>query len=305
MSSYSSRFPYAPRNSGSTLPTPASSSQYRYSTTNSQYGRFPLSNGASSSSSYPSNGGRALGSVGTGVSRLGGSGYDASYTYPAATATANSTISSSSLFDASTAAGIFSQVAQITDHLYLCSAHPVRDARLRALGIKLVVNATIDVPPVRLAGVDTLQVPVDDTPSASIHNYFDLVADRINAEVRRGNKVLVHCMAGVSRSATLVLAYLMKYRNLSLRQAHDLCKQRRPYIRPNPGFWRRLCDYEERLFGVRSVRMVSSSVGLVPDIYKDELQSSGLWTPSSAAAGVVGGSMAGRNYGRASLLTRF
>ncbi|PAA50178.1 hypothetical protein BOX15_Mlig031045g2 [Macrostomum lignano] len=290
MSSYLTRFPYAPRaGNSSAMPTPTSSSQYRYSTTNSQYGRFPTNNGTSSSSSGSSRFG-TLGSRNIGYNDL----------------LSNSSASSSSVtaaLDASASAGIFTQVAQITDHLYLCSAHPVRDARLRALGIKLVVNATIDVPPVRLAGVDTLQVPVDDTPYARISNYFDIVADRINGEIRRGNNVLVHCMAGVSRSATLVLAYLMKYRNLNLRQAHDLCKQRRPYIRPNVGFWRQLCDYEERLFGIRSVRMVTSPVGLVPDVYKDELQSSGLWMPSASTTATAG---TRNGYGgRTSLLSRY
>lgn len=49
-------------------------------------------------------------------------------------------------------------------------------------------------------------------PSASLSPYFDKVADKIQQVTSRGGKVLVHCMAGVSRSSTLCIAYLMKHK---------------------------------------------------------------------------------------------
>ena len=47
--------------------------------------------------------------------------------------------------------------------------------------------------------------------------------------------VLVHCYAGISRSATVVIAYLMKKREIGHRQAISLVSQYRPQINPNPG----------------------------------------------------------------------
>ena len=82
------------------------------------------------------------------------------------------------------------------------------------------------------------------------------VADKIIDVVTRGGKALVHCVAGVSRSAAIVIAYLMKHKRLPLREAFTLVRARRPFIRPNVGFWRQLIDYEQRLFGSTSVRMV-------------------------------------------------
>lgn len=174
---------------------------------------------------------------------------------------------------------MFSQVAQITDQLFLSSAQPVTLERMRKIGISLIVNATMDVPCIRSPDIDCMQVTVDDTPFAQLRTYFDRVADRINHEVRKGGRVLVHCVAGVSRSSTLCMVYLMKYKNMTLRQAHDLCKSRRPYVRPNNGFWRQLIDYEQRLYGTNSVKLVNSSMGMIPDIYKEE--SNGfMWFPS-------------------------
>lgn len=49
-------------------------------------------------------------------------------------------------------------------------------------------------------------------------------------------KVLVHCHRGVSRSATIVIMYLMRKFKLTLRDAYKLVKSRRDKIDPNAGF---------------------------------------------------------------------
>ncbi|XP_036784720.2 dual specificity protein phosphatase 13 isoform X8 [Manis pentadactyla] len=61
-------------------------------------------------------------------------------------------------------------------------------------------------------------------------------------------KVLVHCVVGVSRSATLVLAYLMLHQQLSLRQAVVTVRQRR-WVFPNRGFLHQLCQLDQQLRG--------------------------------------------------------
>ncbi len=96
---------------------------------------------------------------------------------------------------------------------------------------------------------------IRDNYNCDISSYFDEVADRIHKVIcdehdeeggsKRG-KVLVHCFAGKSRSATLVLAYLMKYHFHSLQSALDLVSSKREII-PNIMFVRYLLSYEERL----------------------------------------------------------
>jgi len=65
----------------------------------------------------------------------------------------------------------------------------------------------------------------------------------------RGNKVLVHCMAGMSRSTTVVLAFLIAHEKWSLKRAyhHSLC--RRPMIFPNDGFWELFHEWERTHHG--------------------------------------------------------
>ena len=60
-------------------------------------------------------------------------------------------------------------------------------------------------------------------------------------------KVLVHCQAGVSRSATICIAYLMYHLRMSMEQAYDYLKSRRSVISPNVNFMCQLLDYEAEL----------------------------------------------------------
>ena len=59
-------------------------------------------------------------------------------------------------------------------------------------------------------------------------------------------KVFVHCVQGMSRSATLVLAYLMKTCGMGVQDAVRLVRSKRE-IYPNPGFLQQLCDFNEEL----------------------------------------------------------
>jgi atypical dual specificity phosphatase len=67
--------------------------------------------------------------------------------------------------------------------------------------------------------------------------------------------VYVHCAAGRSRSATLVIAYIMKSRRMSLRNAIYAVRLARPMIKPNIGFFQQLCRYEKELLGSKSCDM--------------------------------------------------
>ena len=58
---------------------------------------------------------------------------------------------------------------------------------------------------------------------------------------------MVHCAMGVSRSTSLVLAYLIKHKHLTLKQAYEMVSERRTCVGPNQGFWRQLLEYEKHL----------------------------------------------------------
>ncbi|XP_061177534.1 dual specificity protein phosphatase 14-like isoform X2 [Saccostrea echinata] len=162
---------------------------------------------------------------------------------------------------------MFSQIAQITDHLFLSSAAAVKTDRVRNFGITNIINLTLEIPNLNLPNLECIQIHIEDAPQARLSAYFDRCADKINQVHMRGGRTLVHCVAGVSRSATICMAYLIKYHRMTLEQAYQHCKKRRPVVHPNAGFWRQLIEYERRLLGRNSVKMVSSSMGMIPEIW--------------------------------------
>uniref|UniRef100_A0A2R5LJK8 Putative dual specificity phosphatase n=2 Tax=Ornithodoros turicata TaxID=34597 RepID=A0A2R5LJK8_9ACAR len=184
----------------------------------------------------------------------------------------------------------FGVISQVTDFLFLSGVRPLTLPAVRSLGITTIINCTMDLPDLPIgAEVEFVRVRVDDSPIFDLSVYFDPVADRIQEVYLRGGKVLVHCMAGASRSPALVMAYLMKYHRMRLRDAFRYVKQRRPVVHPNYGFFKQLIDYENQLFGSASVEMVpvpslGPGYGLVPDIYLEECKGL-LWLHSLKAMG--------------------
>jgi len=87
-------------------------------------------------------------------------------------------------------------------------------------------------------------IEVLDDPSVRLSAHFRETGEFINAAIREGGQVLVHCFAGVSRSATVVIAYLIAYHQMSYKDAFALVQNRRPWINPNPGFCAQLRRYE-------------------------------------------------------------
>ena len=65
--------------------------------------------------------------------------------------------------------------------------------------------------------------------------------------IKPDKRTIVVCTAGISRSATICIAYLMRYEGKSLEAAHAQVKGARRFVKPNPGFWRFLIQYEKRL----------------------------------------------------------
>lgn len=118
--------------------------------------------------------------------------------------------------------------------------------------------------------MDYIHIPVSDCSSTPLSDHFDEVADKIQLTAELGGRTLVHCNAGVSRSAALCMAFLLKHHGVTLLQAHGWVKTCRPIVRPNNGFWEQLIRYEMELRGCNSVRMVPSSIGEIPDIYVEE-----------------------------------
>ena len=95
-----------------------------------------------------------------------------------------------------------------------------------------------------------LSLKQDDRMDQLIHKQSPAVIEFIDnaREENVNNKVFVHCQAGISRSATCVIAYLMARENMTLKEAFLHTKECRNQIGPNLGFMEELMKYEKDLF---------------------------------------------------------
>ncbi|KAL6581796.1 hypothetical protein OROMI_005810 [Orobanche minor] len=98
-------------------------------------------------------------------------------------------------------------------------------------------------------------IQVQDRSDVNISRYFDECFTFIDEARARGGGVLVHCVAGRSRSVTVLVAYLMFKNGSSLSEAMQHVKLIRPVASPNPGFMLQLHEYERSLQGYRGLRL--------------------------------------------------
>uniref|UniRef100_A0A8C0XQL1 Protein-serine/threonine phosphatase n=1 Tax=Castor canadensis TaxID=51338 RepID=A0A8C0XQL1_CASCN len=152
-------------------------------------------------------------------------------------------------------AATLSHINEVWPNLFLGDAYAARDKnRLIQLGITHVVNVAagkfqVDTGAKFYRGIplEYYGIEAEDNPFFDLSIYFLPVAQYIGAALNtpRG-RVLVHCAMGVSRSATVVLAFLMICKNMTLMEAIQTVQAHRD-ICPNSGFLRQLQVLDNRL----------------------------------------------------------
>mmetsp|Transcript_24016 Transcript_24016/g.42633 ORF Transcript_24016/g.42633 Transcript_24016/m.42633 type:complete len:154 (-) Transcript_24016:23-484(-) len=91
------------------------------------------------------------------------------------------------------------------------------------------------------------QLPVADTLTFDISQYFQESNDFIENSLRHNGRVLIHCKMGISRSTTLAIAYVMAISRMPYEKANRLVKKKHKGARPNSGFITQLQAYEKDL----------------------------------------------------------
>lgn len=139
---------------------------------------------------------------------------------------------------------------QSCGRLYLGSHQSAAQwSELEDAKIQLVVNCTNDeeVPCFHAdRGLKYLRIAVNDNESATILPYLDGAADAIASVLSQGGNVLVHCHQGISRSATVLAAFLIKHGGLTADDALQQIQSCRAVANPNLGFRHQLEDFQRR-----------------------------------------------------------
>jgi protein phosphatase slingshot len=171
---------------------------------------------------------------------------------------------------------LFQSTHKITPNLYLGDAKIARSKYfLENNNIHGIINATTNEPNAYPESYDYLRVNIDDKSSEQIRPFFQHVFEFIRRHHSLGHSVLVHCQMGISRSATLVIAYLMTDGHKTLGEAFQQVKSVRQQIDPNEGFIRQLRELEISLFGrtmtLERITFLDLSIEELPKVVMDHV----------------------------------
>ena len=137
----------------------------------------------------------------------------------------------------------------IIEGLYLGSAQDANNlAFLQSNRITSILIVARELVEFQASGFTYLKIPAHDHPSFSLKTYFEEMNSFIESGLSRGG-VLVHCMLGISRSATAVIAYLMASRGWTPNRALQFVRSRRK-VEPNDGFLQQLAAFHRELRGL-------------------------------------------------------
>jgi hypothetical protein len=146
--------------------------------------------------------------------------------------------------------------ARILDFLYVgdqqMAAH---ETTLEKYGINWVLNTATECPNFFGSNPKYTYMRLDLTDSASqtlsmstLERAFTFIDDAR----KNHQKVLVHCQAGQSRSATIVISYIIRTFRWSLKDAYQYTQSKRKSVSPNLGFMAQLSQFEKTVLGVSS-----------------------------------------------------
>ena len=149
--------------------------------------------------------------------------------------------------------GIVGPYNEITSGLFIGRGSVATDFdTLKKLGITHVLNASVGRTVFHVNTDSTIYKPhnitfmgirATDAVTYDLTPHFLKAADFIEEGLQDDNKILVHCVGGLSRSATLVIVYYMLKKHMRVEEALRLVRNRRS-ISPNTGFLLQLCRFD-------------------------------------------------------------
>ena len=141
----------------------------------------------------------------------------------------------------------YNDIDEITENIYLgnlCGAGDID--LLKKLGIKKVLSLLEEFGWPKYNESDNFihkTINVHDFDQENIIKYFGECFNFIKGD----DKILVHCAAGASRSASVVIAYIMYIKKMSYKDALEFVRSKRFVVYPNPGFRDQLQLFEKEL----------------------------------------------------------
>ena len=137
-------------------------------------------------------------------------------------------------------------LSKILDSLFLsdlesaCNRDLIEEYKIKH--IISILNSDTDILRIRSIhkDVNILHIDIADTEETNINRYFGHTYFFIERAIERGENVLVHCRGGISRSPTIIAAYLIRKYHMNVFSALAHIGYIRICIDPNLSFTRQL-----------------------------------------------------------------
>ncbi|KAI5627134.1 dual specificity protein phosphatase 10, partial [Silurus asotus] len=139
------------------------------------------------------------------------------------------------------------ELTSVLPFLFLGNERDAQDLdQMQRMNIGYILNVTTHLPLYLydLGMFKYKRLPATDSNKQNLRQYFEEAFEFIEEAHQAGKGLLIHCQAGVSRSATIVIAYLMKHTWMTMMDAYKFVKLRRPIISPNLNFMGQLLEFE-------------------------------------------------------------
>ena len=111
-----------------------------------------------------------------------------------------------------------------------------------------MLSAVIGFDEIYESNINHLCLNLVDNEEQNIIHYFQITNHFIDNIIEKKESLLIHCIAGRSRSVTVLLAYLIYKYKYTVEQAIELVKAKRDIIEPNKNFIRQLNIYYDSLY---------------------------------------------------------
>ncbi|XP_005101100.1 dual specificity protein phosphatase 19 [Aplysia californica] len=129
------------------------------------------------------------------------------------------------------------QVAEVEEGLIMGSQDVAHDFEtLKKFGVTHILNVATGVENLFPNHFTYQTQEFRDLPEFPIFHGFEKAINFIDEGRSSGGCVLVHCNAGISRSAAIVMAYLITKNKMSVNESFSYLRSKRPPTCPNPGF---------------------------------------------------------------------
>ena len=161
------------------------------------------------------------------------------------------------------------KISQVDQNVFLGCCFAARNEKIiKDYGITYILKMYNDDPRngsyTCHKNIKYMVINADDNQSHQISKHFKKCIKFIQQALKENARILVHCHAGISRSATIVLTHLMINRGMSLDIAYGYLRVKRSIVKPNPRFWKDLQILDKKIKKLRTTDKIIKPKGAYP-----------------------------------------